>query len=181
MKKSIIGLVNPKNPINVGAIIRSAGCFGVDEIFYSGQRYAKAAQYNKGHERLTHADTNNALARVGLFQADDLVAAVDANTRIVCVELVEGASALPDYQHHEHAMYVFGPEDGSIPQGVIDQADDVVYLPTEGCLNLATTVSLTLYDRMVKLGLHHQPDREIGDTLIRGSRDKNNRLKIRSK
>ncbi|MCK5880452.1 MAG: RNA methyltransferase, partial [Sinobacterium sp.] len=146
--KAIIGLVNPKSPTNVGSVLRAAGCFGVDEIYYSGSRYTRAAEFTKGHGRIHHSDTQNASKRVALNQSDDLLAECEPAMKIVCVELVEGAKALPSFTHPEQALYIFGPEDGSIPQKIIDAADEVVFMPTKGCLNLAATVNVLLYDRV---------------------------------
>jgi tRNA(Leu) C34 or U34 (ribose-2'-O)-methylase TrmL len=92
----------------------------------------------------------------------------------VCVELVEGAIPLPEYQHPDQAFYVFGPEDGTISQALIDHADDVVYVPTRGCMNLASTVNVVLYDRMAKSALIIA-----SNELIRQSRDHNNHAKVK--
>ena len=66
---------------------------------------------------------------------------------MICVDLVEGATPLPDFEHPENALYIFGPEDGTIAQEVINSADAVVYVPTIGCMNLAASVNVLLYDR----------------------------------
>jgi tRNA(Leu) C34 or U34 (ribose-2'-O)-methylase TrmL len=95
-------------------------------------------------------------------------------TKIVCVELVEGAIPLPEYQHPENALYVFGPEDGNLKQSIVNQADEVVYIPTVGCMNLAATVNVLLYDRLAKTN-----NVEGSDQLIRDSRDNNNHLKVK--
>ncbi len=93
---------------------------------------------------------------------------------LVCVEFAEDAIALTEYQHPENAFYIFGPEDGTISQQVIDRADAVVYVPTIGCMNLAATVNVVLYDRLTK-----SPQGFESNELIRQSRDVNNRLKVR--
>jgi tRNA(Leu) C34 or U34 (ribose-2'-O)-methylase TrmL len=67
---------------------------------------------------------------------------------------------------------IFGPEDGTISQDVIDRADAVVYVPTNGCMNLAATVNVVLYDRLAKSCQSYE-----SNELIRQSRDTNNRLK----
>lgn len=92
--------------------------------------------------------------------------------RVVAIELVEGATVLPEYEHPENVYYIFGPEDGSIPQDVLEKCDDVVYIPTANSMNLAATANVVLYDRMAKT------DYAKGDALIRGSRDKNNNTKV---
>ncbi len=43
--KVSIGLVNPKNPDNVGSVMRAAGNFRVESVFYTGERYSRAKKY----------------------------------------------------------------------------------------------------------------------------------------
>ena len=88
------------------------------------------------------------------------------------IELIEGATALPDFKHPENAFYVFGPEDGSVPKEVLKWCDEVVYVPTIGCMNLAATCNVVLYDRLAKLG-----GVESSDSTIINSRDTNNKMK----
>jgi len=95
---------------------------------------------------------------------------------VVCIELVEGASSLLEFQHPQNAFYIFGPEDGTLDQAIIDAADSVVYIPTIGCLNLAATVNVVLYDRLAKSA---KPPMGMGDELIRQSRDANNRVRVK--
>ena len=101
---------------------------------------------------------------------------VPENTRIVCVELVDGAVPLTEYRHPDQAFYIFGPEDGTISQDILDRADDVVYVPTIGCLNLAASVNVVLYDRMAKSALVIA-----SNELILKSRDTNNKVKVTRK
>jgi len=44
MKKSkvCIGLVNPKNSVNVGTAMRALSNYGVDSVFYTGTRYPRS-------------------------------------------------------------------------------------------------------------------------------------------
>jgi tRNA C32,U32 (ribose-2'-O)-methylase TrmJ len=63
---------------------------------------------------------------------------------------------------------------------VIDQADDVVYVPTVGCMNLAASVNVLLYDRLAK-SLVKQDKLDTDNTLIRKSRDTNNQSKVKVK
>lgn len=166
-----IGLINPKDVDNVGSVLRAIGCYKADRLFYSGKRYRRALNYR--------TDTNNIRDKSYVAQVDDILdarRALPAGTKVVCIELVVGAVALPDYQHPQSALYIFGPEDGSIPQSVVDAADDVVYIPTVGCMNLAATVNVVLYDRMAKLGLAAE---SADDRLIMASRDNRNNLKVK--
>jgi tRNA(Leu) C34 or U34 (ribose-2'-O)-methylase TrmL len=162
-----IGLSNPKSPTNVGAVMRAAGCFAADAVFYTGERYPRAKKF--------HTDTKKVSQTIPLTGVESLLQAVPEHSSIICVELVEGAVPLNEFRHPENACYIFGPEDGTVDQELIDRADAVVYIPTIGCLNLAATVNVLLYDRLAKSG-----NFEAGDDLIRRSRDKNNRVKVSS-
>lgn len=162
-----IGLVNPKSPANVGAVIRAAGCYGADAIRYTGTRFDRAARF--------HTDTKGIGARMPLHAIDDLTADLPPEMQIVCVELVEGATALPAFVHPDSALYIFGPEDSSLDQTLIDRAHAVVYIPTQGCMNLAATVNVVLYDRLAK-----STAASGSDQLIRQSRDANNRVRVKT-
>lgn len=164
---AIIGLYNPKSPTNVGAVLRAAGCYDAAQVRYNGTRYSRAVKFQ--------TDTQNSQERIQLVEMEDLTANVTDDVEIVCVELVVGATALPHFTHPENAIYVFGPEDGSLPQEMVDKAHHVVYVPTHGCMNLAATVNVVLYDRMAKtLGTidDHQQ--------VLANRDNKNRLKMKA-
>ncbi len=171
-----IGLINPKDAQNVGSVLRAIGCYQADDVYYTGNRYGFAARHN--------TDTQNAQQSTEIKKVDDLLSVptyfMDDATKIVCIELVEGATPLPEFEHPECALYIFGPEDGNIPQKMINQADDVVYVPTIGCMNLAATANVVLYDRMAK-SQRAQELIEQGNDLIRASRDGNNHLKVKNK
>jgi len=161
-----IGLIDPKSPTNVGSVMRAAGCYRADLVRYTGSRFERAVQYQ--------TDTKNILDKIPLVREDNLLNDLPSTMKVVCVELAEGATSLPEFVHPEQAIYIFGPEDGSIPQSVIDKADHVVYVPTIGCMNLAASVNVLLYDRLAKA-----PTDILGDALIKSSRDINNRLKVK--
>ena len=165
-----IGLVNPKTPVNVGGIMRASGCYGVKQVFYTGRRYDLAVKAEAQYE----VDKKQAARTIPLQGVESLLEQVPANSKIICVDLVVGAIPLPQFTHPEKAFYIFGPEDGSIPQQIIDAADDVVYVPTKGCMNLAASVNVLLYDRLAK-STEHQTD----DKLIMKSRDNNNRTRVK--
>jgi len=162
-----IGLCNPKSPENVGSVMRAAANYRAQSVCYTGMRYERALQYRKDL-----ADTSRKWGRnISLSGVDNLLDAVTEGMKVICIELAENAISLPDYQHPENALYIFGPEDGSISQEIINQADAVVYIPTVGCMNLAATVNVVLYDRLAK-----SEQDFAGNELVRESRDKNNLL-----
>jgi len=164
-----IGLMNPKSPDNVGSVMRAAGNYAVDCVFYTGQRYARALSRNP--------DSVNTSRRIGqhipLQSIPSFADNAFDNAHIVCVEFAENAIALPEFTHPQNALYIFGPEDGNITQEIINIADSVVYIPTHGCMNLAATVNVVLYDRIAK-SFQLADDNQI----IRENRDRNNNLKV---
>lgn len=173
MKKEFvsIGLTNPKDTSNVGSVMRAAGCYEANQVLYSGTRYDRAIKMS--------TDTQKASASIPLINIDtlgveSLVDSVDSETKIVCVDLIQGATPLPAFNHPEKALYIFGPEDGTIDQKVVDRADFVVFVPTVGCMNLAASVNVLLYDRLAK-----SARAVAGDALIRQSKDGNNNVKVR--
>lgn len=167
--KVSIGLINPKNPINVGSVMRAGGNYRVEKVFYTGRRFSQAAKFN--------TELVNVGRKVGreipLVEVNCLMESVPDGADIVCVEFAENAISLPQYQHPSNAFYIFGPEDGSISQELINRANAVVYVPTIGCMNLAATVNVLLYDRLAKA-----PQSFEDNVLIRQSRDNNNSLKV---
>ncbi|MZI95510.1 TrmH family RNA methyltransferase [Vibrio sp. CAIM 722] len=163
----VIGLYNPKNPTNVGAVMRAAGCYEANQVRYNGTRYNRAMKFQ--------TDTKKARQHIELVEMEDLTAGLADDVAIVCVELAVGATALPNFIHPQKAIYLFGPEDGSLPQDVVDKANHVVYVPTVGCMNLAATVNVLLYDRLAKT------PRDIDDhQQVVASRDNKNRLKVKT-
>ena len=106
--------------------MRAAGCYGVASVFYTGKRYERAADFVTDTKRV-HYD-------IPLIGIDDLKKILPLNCVPVAVELVEGARPLPEYTHPDRALYIFGPEDGSLDKEIRDWCEDVVYIPTTGCI-----------------------------------------------
>jgi tRNA(Leu) C34 or U34 (ribose-2'-O)-methylase TrmL len=134
-----IGLHNPKTPTNIGSVLRAAGCYGAAMVAISGKRYQRAC-----------TDTQKAWRHMPLLHCTDLHDAIPFDCIPVAVDLISGARPLPEYQHPERAFYVFGPEDGTLGPDVLGWCRDVIYVPTAGCMNLAATANVILYDRMAK-------------------------------
>jgi len=168
-QQAFIGLTNPKSPDNVGAVMRAAGCYNADGVFYTGVRFDKAM--SRGQK--LHTDTKNVSRRIPLKAIETFKQAALPNSIPVAIELVEGATSLVEFEHPDNAFYIFGPEDKSLDKEVVAWCKHVIYIPTVGCMNLAATVNVVLYDRMAKLGPRAQ-----GDELILKSRDNNNRLTV---
>jgi len=130
--------------------MRAAGCYGVNSVFYTGTRY--------DHAKPFYTDTKDVYQKLPLIGVKDLKEVIPLGCVPVAVELVKGAKPLTEYKHPARAFYIFGPEDGSLKKDITNFCEDVVYIPTEGCMNLAATVNVVLYDRLAKGDnySHHQ-------------------------
>ena len=137
-----IGLFNPKSPENVGSVMRAAGCYGINSVYYTGKRYDLAKSFC--------TDTEKRHLEIPLIGVEDLIKTVPLDCVPVAVELAEGAKSLVDYKHPPRAFYIFGPEDNSLKKKVTDLCRETIYVPTDGCMNLAATVNVILYDRLAK-------------------------------
>ena len=142
-----VGLFNPKTPSNVGSVMRAAHAFGVSMVTHTGQRYRKAS-----------TDTCGGVKQVPLIQVADIFDAIPFDCVPIAVEIVEGAVPLETFNHPPRAIYIFGPEDGSLPEKVTRRCAHVVSLPSRVCLNLAATVNVVLYDRVAKMRTGFVPE-----------------------
>ena len=140
---SAIGLFNPKNSINVGAALRAAGIYGASFVAVTGER-------TKFKYKESPTDTMKTYRHLPLLQIEDLKKIVPYDCVPVAVEIIESAIPLQNYKHPERAFYIFGPEDGTLGKQVLSWCRDIVYIPGNGCMNLAATVNVVLYDRQAK-------------------------------
>ena len=136
-----IGLHHPKNSINIGSVLRAAAIYKTAMVAISGRRYSKAP-----------TDTMNAWRKLPVIQINDLHDVIPYNCVPVAVDLIESGQSLIDYKHPQQAIYIFGPEDGTLNSTILSWCRDIIYIPTAGCMNLAATVNVVLYDRMAKYG-----------------------------
>lgn len=137
-----IGLHQPKTPVNVGSSLRAAGCYGASNVFYSGKRFKKG-------KSLT-TDPQKYYRELPLIRVDNLYDVIPYDCIPVGVEFTNEAIPLTDYIHPKRAFYIFGPEDGSLGDKIKDWCKHVLYISTNNCMNLAATVNVVLYDRMLK-------------------------------
>ena len=134
-----IGLDNPKTNANVGSVLRAAGVYGASFVAASGRRWTS--------ER---TDTMKAYRTIPFFRPEILRSIMPFDCVPVAIDLTEGAQSLVEYKHPERAFYIFGAEDATLGSRITDWCRDIVYIPTNGCMNLAATVNVVLYDRLAK-------------------------------
>lgn len=138
-------LDNPKYAHNVAAIVRAASCFGITQVWFSGDRVMQDVD---GKKRLPREERMKGYKEVELINFDyPFDQFTDAY--VVGVELVKGAMDITFFEHPKNTVYVFGPEDGSISKVFRSHCYEFVKIPSRHCLNLAAAVYITLFDRVV--------------------------------
>lgn len=133
-----VGLYCPKNSHNYGGVLRAAHCFDASLLLMETPRLQNFA-----------SDTTKAARHIPTI-VGPILEHRPHDCALVVVEIVPRAVELATFIHPERALYVFGPEDGSVPDRIVERAQHVVFIPTTHCLNLAATVNVVLYDRTMK-------------------------------
>lgn len=137
-----VAVWRPKTTTNVGTLWRSAHVFGAAFLAIVGGRYHKQS-----------SDTMQSVRHVPLYEYDDFeafFAHLPRGCQLIAVELCEGARPLPTYNHPERAVYLLGPEDGSLTPEILKRCHSRLIIPGTHCLNLAVAGSVVLYDRVAK-------------------------------
>jgi len=143
-KTPSIILCNPKYSANVGAAVRAASCFGAHQVWWTGNR----VRLESG-ERLPREERMKGYKDVEMRHFDKPFEHF-AGATPVAIELLPNTESLFDFVHPENAVYVFGPEDGSIDQTMRRFCHRFVRIPSKHCTNLAAAVYLVLFDRAKK-------------------------------
>ena len=141
-------LCNPKYDYNVGGVVRAASCFGIHQVWFTGQRVSIAQPDGKKY-RLPREERMKDYQHVSLV-SHDLPFRRFRRCTPVAVELRSSSESLHDFEHPDDAVYVFGPEDGSIPKGLLHVCHRFVVIPSRHCVNLSQAVNIVLYDRTLK-------------------------------
>jgi tRNA(Leu) C34 or U34 (ribose-2'-O)-methylase TrmL len=142
-------LIDPKYAHNVGMVVRLASCYGFRQVWFTGERVSLDISFRK---RLPREERMKGYADVEIINYDypfeqfkDVVP--------VAVEVRKGSEPLHAFEHPQNAVYVFGPEDGSVSKPHISHCHRFVVIPTRHALNLATAVATVLWDRQYKTWL----------------------------
>lgn len=134
-----IALDRCKDRANLGGVLRAAGCFDASLVLVSGHRLGSYA-----------SDTMKAYKHIPCMEVDNIMSSLPYGAVPVVIEITDKARSLFNFVHPENAVYIFGPEDGSVRGEILDVVTTVVKIPSKHCLNLASTVNVVLYDRMMK-------------------------------
>ena len=147
-----VALWDPKFSRNVGMTHRVCAAFGVPQLWYTGDR-AESDWHSgrRGRQRLPREERLRDYRSCEVIKGEGrFLDQFPPGTVPVAVEVHPGAEVLTFFQHPEHAVYVFGPEDGSLPRGILEPCHRIVVIPSDHCLNLATAVTTVLAHRRMQ-------------------------------
>lgn len=147
VKTPSIVLYDPRYPHNVGAAVRACSCFGFQQVWLSGRRVADKVLNS---QRLPREERMKGFSDVSLVLEDRPFDYFGKDVVPVAVELLQGSENMLSFEHPENAVYIFGPEDGSVPTNIRRLCHRRIFIPTKHCTNLGAAVYLVLYDRMIK-------------------------------
>jgi tRNA(Leu) C34 or U34 (ribose-2'-O)-methylase TrmL len=139
-------LIDPKYGHNAASALRSCAAFGVGQLWITGDR---VLDQWRGRGRLHREERMKSYGSTDVFLSDYPFDAF-AGVVPVAIEVRENAESLTDFEHPDNAVYVFGPEDGSLHSVHARQCHRFVIIPSLHCLNLATAVTVVLADRVMK-------------------------------
>ncbi len=147
-----IGIDQVSKPGNMGNLIRTAHSFGASFVFALNPGVSKQA--------LMKSDPSATLDTLPYYRyshVDQIT--LPRGCEVVVIELTAAAIPLPSFRHPRRAVYILGPERGSVSAGVQSCADYVVQIPMKFCVNVATAGAIVLYDRLLQHGRF--PDRPV--------------------
>jgi len=143
MRAPGVVLIDPKFSHNVGATIRACSCFGIESLVWTGGRIELSK-----YQRLPREERMKGYKSVQFENHHRPFDLFDAFTP-VCVEVYEQSEPLTTFEHPEDALYVFGPEDGKVPQVIRRLCHRFVHIPAHFCLNLSAAVNVLLAHRLM--------------------------------
>lgn len=140
-------LSNVKFPHNVGSILRLSACYGISELCCTGSRIWESVDEL---DRVPREERLRAYKDVSLMWSMDDLPPLPPEAVPVAIEFRPNSHDLFEFKHPEKAVYIFGPEDGTLGRSILTKCHHFVRIDTMECLNLAVAVGTVLYDRACK-------------------------------
>jgi tRNA G18 (ribose-2'-O)-methylase SpoU len=137
-----IGIENLVSEENLGTLWRTAVLMGASYIFTIGKKY-----------KLQASDTKITHKNIPLHQYDCLetfLGSYPKDAKLVGIEIDDRATSIVDYEHFDRTVYLLGSEGNGLSKMAMESCHDLLYIPSTGCLNVAVTGSIVLYDRVSK-------------------------------
>lgn len=144
----VLCLSNEIRDMNLSSCIRSANSFNIDHVVMTGRRnYDRRGAV--GAQNYIHVIHNESLeSAIAEYRSDGYrVVALEYNNQVSMTEVSQ-------YNWEQKTFLLTGEEGRSIPDNILTEVDDVVYIPMMGTvrsLNLASAASIAMYDYHSKI------------------------------
>ena len=156
MKKLIVILHNIRSTYNVGAILRTCDCLGIDEVVFSGYTpfLDKGLPYEREKlKKQIHKTALGAEETLKWHRAEDIFAEIAAQKaegrKIVALEQGEKSINLADECNFTDDMaLILGEEVHGVPSEVLEQCDTLLEIPmcgTKESFNVSVATGIALF------------------------------------
>ncbi len=135
------------SPQNVGMIIRSHVAFGGKYLIFAG--YNEPWAFKPGTQGFSRKLESK--CHILNFQKfDDLDVWSKSNGfKNIAIEISKSGKPVVEFGYPDHCNLIVGNEGAGIPDEVLSQCDEIIYIPQFGeveCLNVAVSASIVLFD-----------------------------------
>src|SRR5438067_593158 len=144
MEAPAVIIIDPKYPHNVRRHSSVRMLLSVKSLIWTGGR-VNPAKYS----RLPREEHMKGYKHVDFRNDERPFELLPKNCVPVCVEVFENSEPLTTFEHPENAVYVFGPEDGRVPQVMRQWCHRFVHIPAHFCLNLSASINVVLAHRLM--------------------------------
>ncbi|ASZ74850.1 hypothetical protein FDI69_gp033 [Rhodococcus phage Trina] len=141
---------NEIKDFNWGSVVRSVNSFNADRIIFTGRRSynRRGAVGANNYTKIEYWEQGVLDLFASLRKLGYTIVAAEYDARYVM-------TALPHFPWPVKSAVIFGEEGRSLPQEILNDVDEIVYIPMHGSvrsLNLASAATTFLYDYNVKTG-----------------------------
>lgn len=156
MKKLIVILHNIRSTYNVGAILRTCDCLGIDEVVFSGYTpfIDKGLPYEREKlKKQIHKTALGAEETLKWHRAEDIFTEIEVQKikglKIVALEQGENSLNLADGQDFiEDMALVLGEEVHGVPNDILEKCDYLLEIPmcgTKESFNVSVATGIALF------------------------------------
>lgn len=141
MNNLAIAVMNLANETNVGGLIRTASAANIKEVVIVGRK-----KWNKSAATGAHSK----IKVVKMRTSDEFIEYCrEHDYNIISIEIGNDSKNIFSYQYPRNPMLVIGNEGTGVPQKILENSLDRIYIPQYGgveCLNAAVAGSIAIYD-----------------------------------
>lgn len=140
-----IGVEGITKPFNVGNLLRTSHAFGASFFFTINPVVDLKS--------MRTSDTSGAFGHIPFYsfeKPEDMV--LPDKTSVVGIEFIEDSIELPSFRHPQKAVYILGPEKGSLSDAMLERCDYTIKIPMKFCINVGVAGAIVMYDRLISMG-----------------------------